>query len=109
MNVCVSWGKKRYSFRKFIVCVKNMMPSGTFLFRFIPETLPWLYQHGKLGKVRAEVTRITRINGRKNVGKLNFIAQKNTVECIEAKRASFLQLFSSVKMAIRTVTLALIW
>ena len=85
------------------------MPSGTLIFRFIPETLPWLYQHGKLDKVRAEVTRITHINGRKNVGKLNFIAQKSTVERTEAKRASFLQLFSSIKMAMKTVTLAVIW
>lgn len=104
-----AWGKICRSLRQFRVCIEKMMPNGTLIFRFIPETLPWLYQHGKLDKLRAEVTRITHINGRKNVGKLNFTAQKNTVQCIEPKRTSFLQLFSSVRMAIKTITLAVIW
>ena len=71
--------------------------------------MPWLYQHRKLDNVKQSVAAIARVNKRDYPPELNFIALKDSHEIPKTQKPSLWPLFSSVKMAIKTVALAVIW
>lgn len=59
--------------------------------------------------MKQSIAAIALVNKKDHPRELNFIALKDSEETAKTQKPSLWQLFSSVKMAIKSVALAVIW
>ena len=77
--------------------------------RFLPKSPPWLLQHGNHGELKKIIATIVRINRRKLSSRLNLAITCDPSKNKKEPKASFCQVFSSVKMVKKTTSMAALW
>lgn len=76
------------------------------VYRFIPETFPWLFQNEKDEEMMKSIKTILRMNRRACPQILKFSKGYAQIGKDEEEKGKFIALFSSSKMRITTITFA---
>lgn len=76
------------------------------VYRFIPETFPWLFQNEKDKKMRKSIKRILRVNRRSCPQILKFSKGYAQIGIDQEEKGKFIVLFSTSKMRIKTIIFA---
>ena len=96
-----SFGSKKVSFKKLLIMQEKLF----FLFRLVPESISWLCSRNKIAEANAIVRKVCRING----FEFDDIQTEISPPSKEEERTSLIQLFSSKKLCLHTLSIITFW